>query len=361
MTRRTKSPATPSFHRHPLAAAIAACLWHPGRQFATAAGLALVLGCPAAARAATYIVTNTDDAGPGSLRQAVLDANANPGADEIVFAATVSETIALSSGPIDVSDSVTVSGPGQANLTIDGGEIEAIFTMGPLLPQSGALLTISRLTLTNANYAIDVIGAFGADPRVAIIDSIITGNMLCGVVVDAAYKSKAELEVGSSVVSGNDNCGIAIFGSYNGTDIGKAVIENSVITGNAGAAIYTYAADVSIVGDTISDNGLGIMVRSEVSDRVTVADTLITENAGNGITMGGGSLTVERSAISGNDGSGIELDFSYRVTIRVDSSTISGNGEGGILNFAALELDSAEIQIPRFRRIGVEPGSGSAT
>lgn len=31
------------------------------------------------------LVTNTDDSGPGSLRQAILDANANSGADDIAF------------------------------------------------------------------------------------------------------------------------------------------------------------------------------------------------------------------------------------------------------------------------------------
>src|SRR5437870_11674662 len=34
---------------------------------------------------AGFTVTNTNDAGPGSLRQAILDANANPGLDTIAF------------------------------------------------------------------------------------------------------------------------------------------------------------------------------------------------------------------------------------------------------------------------------------
>ena len=33
----------------------------------------------------TFVVTNTNDASPGSLRQAILDANANPGSDVIEF------------------------------------------------------------------------------------------------------------------------------------------------------------------------------------------------------------------------------------------------------------------------------------
>ncbi|HYP19592.1 MAG TPA: hypothetical protein VEY08_05910, partial [Chloroflexia bacterium] len=41
------------------------------------------LGAPNAA--ITYTVTNTNDSNTGSLRQAILDANANPGADKITF------------------------------------------------------------------------------------------------------------------------------------------------------------------------------------------------------------------------------------------------------------------------------------
>src|SRR5262245_56659985 len=44
---------------------------------------ALLVSVPATA--ATFTVTNTDDTGTGSLRQAILDANANPGADTIAF------------------------------------------------------------------------------------------------------------------------------------------------------------------------------------------------------------------------------------------------------------------------------------
>jgi len=40
---------------------------------------------PQKAIAATYTVTNNNDSGAGSLRQAITDANSNPGADIIVF------------------------------------------------------------------------------------------------------------------------------------------------------------------------------------------------------------------------------------------------------------------------------------
>ena len=47
--------------------------------------VALFLAVSAAASATTYTVTSTADSGAGSLRQAITDANANPGADTIAF------------------------------------------------------------------------------------------------------------------------------------------------------------------------------------------------------------------------------------------------------------------------------------
>ena len=60
------------------------------------------------AQAATITVTNTNDSGPGSLRQAL--ANANNG-DTINF--TVTGTISLFSGELGIGKNVTISGPGR--------------------------------------------------------------------------------------------------------------------------------------------------------------------------------------------------------------------------------------------------------
>ena len=60
----------------------------------------------------TITVTNTNDSGPNSLRQAL--ANANDG-DTINFAVT--GTIGLTSGELLVAKSVTISGPGIAILS----------------------------------------------------------------------------------------------------------------------------------------------------------------------------------------------------------------------------------------------------
>ena len=71
--------------------------------------------------AASFVVTNLNDSGPGSLRQAITDANASPGHDQITFASGLAGTILLTSARLDISDNVTVDGPGANVITVSGG------------------------------------------------------------------------------------------------------------------------------------------------------------------------------------------------------------------------------------------------
>src|SRR5678815_1477336 len=78
--------------------------------------------------AATFTVSNTSAIGPGSLHQAILDANATPGPDEITFSIPgngvhvidVSQTMLP-----DITDAVIIDGytqPGAAPNTLSSGD-----------------------------------------------------------------------------------------------------------------------------------------------------------------------------------------------------------------------------------------------
>jgi hypothetical protein len=73
--------------------------------------LGVVLGgFPASAGVAGAVtVTNTDDSGPGSLRQAISDAQLG---DSIDFALTTPATITLTSGELVITKPLTIAGPG---------------------------------------------------------------------------------------------------------------------------------------------------------------------------------------------------------------------------------------------------------
>ena len=73
--------------------------------------LALLIG-RGSALADTYTVINTSNSGAGSLQQAILDANARPGPDTIVFNIPGSgvHTIALTSSLATITDPVVIDG-----------------------------------------------------------------------------------------------------------------------------------------------------------------------------------------------------------------------------------------------------------
>jgi hypothetical protein len=60
---------------------------------------------------------STADSGSGSLRQAVLDANAHLGIDTIHFDDGMHGTITLTSGELDITDGLTIDGPGALNIS----------------------------------------------------------------------------------------------------------------------------------------------------------------------------------------------------------------------------------------------------
>src|SRR5436189_4387378 len=90
-------------------------------------------------QAATITVTNKNDSGPGSLRQAL--ASANDG-DTINFAVT--GTITLTTDELLVDKSITISGPGSDNLTVDGNHASHIFHVS-----GGVTATVAGLSISN--------------------------------------------------------------------------------------------------------------------------------------------------------------------------------------------------------------------
>src|SRR5688572_19614552 len=78
----------------------------------------------------TFMVGNLDDSGPESLRQAILDANDSPGADQIRFASAARDgTITLTSGQLSITDDLELDGPGVQRLTISGNDVTRVFSV----------------------------------------------------------------------------------------------------------------------------------------------------------------------------------------------------------------------------------------
>ena len=93
--------------------------------------------------AGTLTVMNTGDnggvnpapgAGTGTLRQAIVDANATAGADTINFQAGLTGTITLMNELPEITQDVTINGPGAGALTVSGASSFLVFHISPTEP-----------------------------------------------------------------------------------------------------------------------------------------------------------------------------------------------------------------------------------
>src|SRR6266542_354714 len=128
----------------------------------------------------TFTVTNTNDTGGGSLRQAVLDANALAGPDVIDFAlAPADHTIALSGGELAITDSLAINGPGADQLTVSGSGLSRVLSVS----NTGSSVTevdLRGLTLTGG-LAAEGGGILNTGGVLTLTDVVLSGNRATGV------------------------------------------------------------------------------------------------------------------------------------------------------------------------------------
>ena len=291
-----------------------------GGRMALALAIATVVAA-GQAQAVDLIVTSTDDSGPGSLRQALLDATAG---DRITFApALAGQTITLTSARLDIAFD-------QNGLTIDGD-----------LDDDGQPDVTVEQTLEDAEVLM-------IDEASATIDGlVITGGDSTNAGGIEMFSSR--VTVANSTITGNTGPrGGGIFG------IGSEItITNSTITGNTGplglgGGIFVAASEVTITNSTISGNSSlqGGGVYGVSSGSTTITDSTISGNSaadGGGIhVLSGGATIVINSTISGNtatnNGGGIVINSAALAT--VTNSTISGNS-------AELQLGGIALTSPR--------------
>ncbi|MHC5916974.1 MAG: hypothetical protein ACYTXE_39735 [Nostoc sp.] len=96
----------------------------------------------------TFTVTNTNNSGAGSLRQAVLNANALSGKDIINFSGLFTDglahTINLTGSGLSITDNLIIVGTNPSKLTIKDDSADRVFDIG-----KGVTATINGLTITN--------------------------------------------------------------------------------------------------------------------------------------------------------------------------------------------------------------------
>ncbi|GMV24577.1 MAG: hypothetical protein AMXMBFR58_06080 [Phycisphaerae bacterium] len=207
---------------------------------------------------ATFSVTNLNDDGAGSFRQAIADANGAAGADVIEFDPSVSGTIALTSGELFVNENLVIDGPGADRLSISGSGVSRIFSV--LNGASAPEVVISGLTLTGGHATANYGGALLMDLGASVIISrcAITSNFCAAAGGGIGVLGGSTLQIADSLIAGNSasNDGGGIF-SLNS----NVAVSNSAITGNSAGSwgggigcFTTIATSVSVTNSTIAGN-----------------------------------------------------------------------------------------------------------
>jgi hypothetical protein len=238
--------------------------------------------------AATFTVSNTNDTGPGSLRQAILDANANPGADDIIFNIT-------GSGPFMIT-------PGSGGLpSIDEEVIIAGYTQPGAVPGSMATRVI-QIVLSGVSA-----GAGASGLTVNANNVVISGFAIHSFGRD-----------GINVLNGVDN--LFFWGNFIGTDqTGLADLGN----GNHGINLGDLGpggSDGVIIGtnsDGDNDSNEGNLLSGNGQDGIlgwTVSNTIVSGNFigsnrfGLGTTLGNGRNGILFTVNSNNNRIGTDGD-----------------------------------------------------
>jgi hypothetical protein len=235
------------------------------------------------AQAVTSTVTNTNDSGAGSLRQALADV---VDGDTINFDSALNgQTITLTSGELLVNKSISINGPGADNLTVDGNHASRVFHTSRWVTA-----TISGLTIANGDAGVDHGGGgIQNDHATLLVDNCtVSGNHAAwgGGVHNDGSNSSASLTVSNSTISGN-SAGSA-GGIFNdGGDGGATLtISNGTVSGNSaafyGGGIFNEghfgSATVMLTNSTFSGNSAGLAGNSIGNDANPGNATLVIRN-----------------------------------------------------------------------------------
>lgn len=241
-------------------------------------------GIPIASQAQNQLVNHTLDTGPGSLRQAILDANSNPGPDTISFALAGSPPFSITpltvlpgfTDSMTVIDGTTQPGYQAGDIRIDCGSLPA-WTRGLYVTQSASYFEMYGIYMLDGPYVGIQIDA----ARASVIGAPGKGNIISGFaehgILVAAHRSLGlsiqaniiGLEPDSLTPRANDKTGIYI-APFSGTIGGIFQVGGSRAAGE---------------GNLIGNNGfaqLALGARAIVQGNIMGTDVSMTQNFGNG-------------------------------------------------------------------------------
>lgn len=288
--------------------------------------------------AATFTVTTNADAGPGSLRDAIHDANAAPGTHTIVFNLAPTSTITLASGLPLILRSMIINGSAVPGLTISGGGTSPLF----IVSQANTSFVLRDVTLRDgrSEYAAGCLGALAPSAANASIvltrvvfrdcasapgsDGISHGSAVYVLdrnlsISHSRFEGSTTLPTGSGAP--NSARGAAVFLQV--TQPRQLSIEDSHFIGNR-----------ALAGDNRVARGGAVYIRGPVNATIGNSRFIDNQAIGTEDARGGaidaddaGNLLIENSVFHGNVADGYSTVFARSTTgnLHVRNSTFVAN------------------------------------
>jgi uncharacterized repeat protein (TIGR01451 family) len=313
----------------------------------------------------TFVVTNTLDSGPGSLRQALLNNNATASATNNVVSFNIPgagpHVIAPSNLLSTITEPVTIDGfsqPGATTNTLANGNNA---NLKIVLVGTNAAFGVPGLSFSSPGNLVRGLNLIGfRDNGIVLntsdnviegcviglrLDSTMQGNSGGGIYVTGPGNRIGGTSPGArNVISGNSGNGITITGAsatnnvvqgnFIGTDLPGTLDRGNGFAGINSAAVGTViGGSVAGAGNVISgnnDSGVNVALPSDNTtikgNRIGISFTdEVLGNTGAGVQLSsgtsivGGTTALERNVISGNNGPGVQT------SIFGTNSTIVGN------------------------------------
>ena len=308
--------------------------------------------------------SNCDSAPDCTLREAINAANSNLGADTIEFSGT--GTINLTGSLPDITDDLTIKGPGATLLTVrrDTGVEYRIFNV-----TASGVVTFSGLTISDG-LAIgrNGEGNGGAINNVStgtvnVTNCTLTNNSTTTIRQlpfagsgGAIYNGAGTLNVTNCTLSNNSTASFGAGGAI--ANIGTATITNSILSNNStvggGGGAIENLGSMTVDSSTISGNSVTLSSGGGIYNGGTLDVTQSTLSNNTAFTDGGGiydpgdTITVTNSTLSGNSASEGGAIFHLGIA-NVTSSTLTNNSAstngGGIVTSGGITVDSSIVAL----------------
>jgi hypothetical protein len=298
-----------------------------------------------------YMVTNTNDSGPGSLRAAIVGADADaPFADSIGFSNStaggatnfydgVQHTIALLTALPALTNPVLMTGPGSFLLTVQrSAAATSAFQIFSINGTGTQAVALSGLTITGGSAATGA-GIQDSAQTLTLTDVTVANNTSSFYGAGIDTNGGGTLNVSDSSVINNHSAftGGGIYGSANEiVNITNSTVSNNTAASAGGVAV-TAGGILTVMNSTMTGNQGSSGGAIEITGTGSIGAITNSTIANNSATTGGavdcansGNLAVIASTLSGNTAaaSGGAIYFSGASVVTITNSTLVNNTVG---------------------------------